>query len=62
MTYFADALSVTFFLAAVASSPFEFDPPAARFAIQSLGIFGRLGGPKAANLESLNQLKEDLQK
>jgi hypothetical protein len=64
MTYFAEALFVTFFITPVASAPFEFDPllVAAWFAIQSLRIFGPLGGPKTANLECLNQLKEDLQK
>jgi hypothetical protein len=55
MTYFADALFVTFFITAVVSAPF--DPPAAGLAIQSLRIFGPLGGPKAANLEGLNQYK-----
>ena len=56
MTYFADTLFVTFFITAVAS-PFEFDPPAPAvgFAIQSLRIFGPLGGPKAANLERKNR-------
>jgi hypothetical protein len=53
---------VTFFITAVASAPFEFDPPAMGFAIQSLRIFGPLGGPKAENLEKLNQLKEDFKK
>lgn len=32
------------------------------FAIQSLRIFGPLGGPKVANLESRIQLNEDLKK
>jgi hypothetical protein len=53
---------VTFFITAVASAPFEFDPPAMGFAIQSLRIFGPLGRPKAENLEKLNQLKEDFKK
>jgi hypothetical protein len=61
-TYFADTLFVTFFIKLVVSATFEFDPPAAGFEIQSLRIFGPLGAPKAANLENLNQLKEDLRK
>lgn len=39
MTCFADTLSMNFFITAVASALFEFDPSVTKFAIQLLQMF-----------------------